>query len=55
MFTSKINNDLGWKPSVTFEEGLKLTLKWYLSNEIWLKSVTSGDYQSYYQRQYINS
>lgn len=52
---SKINNELGWKPSVTFEEGLKLTLEWYLSNEEWLKSVTSGNYKLYYQKQYINS
>ncbi len=52
---SKINNELGWKPSVTFEEGLKLTIEWYLSNEEWLKSVTSGAYQAYYQKQYINS
>jgi len=49
---SKINTELGWKPSVTFEEGLKLTIDWYLSNEDWLDSVTSGDYQSYYQKQY---
>ena len=52
---SKINNELGWKPSVTIKEGLKLTIEWYLSNEEWLKSVTSGNYKSYYQKQYINS
>ncbi len=52
---SKIYNELGWKPTVTFEEGLKLTINWYLRNEAWLKSVTSGEYQSYYQKQYINS
>ena len=51
---SKIKNEFGWKPSVTFEEGLKLTIDWYLSNENWLNSVTSGGYQSYYQKQYIN-
>ncbi|NJB37073.1 dTDP-glucose 4,6-dehydratase [Croceivirga sp. JEA036] len=49
---SKINQDLGWKPSVTFEEGLTKTIEWYLSNEVWLKSVTSGDYQNYYTKQY---
>jgi dTDP-glucose 4,6-dehydratase len=49
---SKINRDLGWKPSVTFEEGLEITINWYLNNEAWLQSVTSGDYQSYYQKQY---
>jgi dTDP-glucose 4,6-dehydratase len=49
---SKINKELGWKPSVTFEQGLEKTIKWYLSNEKWLKSVTSGAYQSYYNKQY---
>ncbi|HMQ43763.1 MAG TPA: GDP-mannose 4,6-dehydratase, partial [Mariniflexile sp.] len=49
---SKINKELGWKPSVTFEQGLDKTIDWYLENEVWLKSVTSGDYQSYYDRQY---
>ncbi len=49
---SKINQELGWKPSVTFEEGLSLTIDWYLSNGDWLKSVTSGQYQEYYQKMY---
>ena len=49
---SKINKELGWKPSVTFEEGLNKTIDWYLSNEEWLNNVTSGDYKSYYQKQY---
>ena len=49
---SKINKELGWKPSVTFEEGLEKTIDWYLSNEDWLKSVTSGNYQKYYDKQY---
>ena len=49
---SKINKELGWKPTVTFEEGLNKTIDWYLENEDWLKNVTSGDYQSYYERQY---
>ncbi|WP_053990704.1 dTDP-glucose 4,6-dehydratase [Mangrovimonas sp. TPBH4] len=49
---SKINKELGWKPSVTFEEGLSRTIDWYLSNEEWLNHVTSGEYQSYYQTQY---
>lgn len=49
---SKINKELGWKPSVTFEEGLERTIDWYLSNEDWLKNVTSGEYQKYYQKQY---
>lgn len=49
---SKINKELGWKPSVTFEEGLNKTIDWYLENENWLNSVTSGEYQSYYEKQY---
>jgi dTDP-glucose 4,6-dehydratase len=49
---SKINKELGWKPSVTFEQGLERTIDWYLSNEEWLKNVTSGEYQKYYQKQY---
>ncbi|WP_431133065.1 dTDP-glucose 4,6-dehydratase [Psychroserpens mesophilus] len=49
---SKIKNELGWKPSVTFEEGLEKTIKWYLCNENWLHNVTSGAYKTYYQKQY---
>jgi dTDP-glucose 4,6-dehydratase len=45
---SKINKELGWTPSVTFEQGLEKTIDWYLSNEEWLKNVTSGEYQKYY-------
>lgn len=49
---SKINKELGWKPSVTFEQGLELTIDWYLNNEDWLKNVTSGDYVMYYKKRY---
>lgn len=49
---SKINKDLGWKPSVTFEEGLELTVDWYLSNSEWLNHVTSGNYKEYYKKMY---
>ncbi|MDO5510459.1 MAG: dTDP-glucose 4,6-dehydratase [Weeksellaceae bacterium] len=49
---SKINQELGWAPSVTFEEGLSNTIDWYLNNEDWLQEVTSGNYQNYYQNQY---
>lgn len=49
---SKINTELGWKPSVTFEQGLARTIDWYLTNEAWLKNVTSGAYQNYYASQY---
>jgi dTDP-glucose 4,6-dehydratase len=50
---TKINNELGWKPSVTFEEGLSQTIDWYLENTEWLKHVTSGEYQKYYEEQYV--
>lgn len=49
---SKINKELGWSPSVTFEVGLSKTIDWYLSNKEWLNSVTSGAYQEYYNNQY---
>lgn len=49
---SKINRELGWKPTVTFEEGLEKTIDWFLANEAWLTNVTSGAYQKYYEQQY---
>ncbi|WP_223584169.1 dTDP-glucose 4,6-dehydratase [Sphingobacterium sp. GVS05A] len=49
---SKINKELGYQPSVTFEEGLSKTIDWYLSNQDWLDQVASGEYQNYYQKQY---
>ena len=49
---SKINKELGWRPTVTFEEGLSETIDWYLNNEEWLENVTSGKYQNYYNEQY---
>ncbi|MBN8675929.1 MAG: dTDP-glucose 4,6-dehydratase [Chitinophagales bacterium] len=48
----KISKELGWKPSVTFEEGLAQTIDWYFQNTEWLHHVTSGEYQQYYQKQY---
>jgi dTDP-glucose 4,6-dehydratase len=50
--SSKIMHELGWKPSVTFEEGLSKTVDWYLANKEWLQHVTSGSYQAYYEQQY---
>lgn len=50
--SSKLMNELGWKPSLQFAEGLEKTVKWYLSNEEWLNRVISGDYAQYYARQY---
>ena len=48
----KINKELGWEPSLQFEEGLRKTVDWYLNNQQWLDNVTSGEYQNYYQQQY---
>ena len=49
---TKLNKELGWSPSLQFEEGLEKTVDWYLSNEEWINHVTSGDYQKYYDAQY---
>lgn len=49
---SKLNQELGWSPSLQFEEGLEKTVDWYLANEDWVKHVTSGDYQHYYKEMY---
>ncbi len=51
---SKLMNQLGWKPTVTFEQGLEKTVDWYLKNTEWLNHVTSGAYQQYYQNMYHN-
>ncbi|WP_295233758.1 dTDP-glucose 4,6-dehydratase [Sediminibacterium sp.] len=51
---SKINRELGWKPSVTFQEGLSETIDWFLANTDWLNNVTSGNYQHYYESMYSN-
>ncbi|MDH3998872.1 MAG: dTDP-glucose 4,6-dehydratase [Desulfuromonadales bacterium] len=49
---SKIKNELGWEPSVTFEEGIQKTIDWYLDNEDWIESVLDGSYQEYYAKMY---
>jgi len=49
---TKINKELGWKPSVTFEQGLERTIDWFLNNQEWLNNITSGEYQNYYNNQY---
>ncbi len=49
---TKLKNELGWEPSLQFEEGLEKTVDWYLENEDWLNNVTSGEYQNYYEKQY---
>jgi dTDP-glucose 4,6-dehydratase len=45
---------LGWSPSVTFEQGLSETIDWFLANQTWLNNITSGSYATYYQHQYAN-
>lgn len=50
----KLQRELGWEPSLQFEEGIELTVKWYLENQEWMDNVTSGDYQNYYQDMYAN-
>ncbi|MDD3737113.1 MAG: dTDP-glucose 4,6-dehydratase [Bacteroidales bacterium] len=50
--SSKLQRELGWRPSVTFEQGLEMTVDWYLANEKWLTSIISGDYAKYYEEMY---
>ncbi len=52
--STKLKNELGWEPSLQFEEGIEKTVAWYLENEAWLKHITSGDYQNYYEEMYQN-
>lgn len=52
---TKLNQELGWSPSITFEQGLQITIDWFFENQAWLDQVTSGAYQKYYQEQYIDS
>jgi dTDP-glucose 4,6-dehydratase len=51
---TKLKEELGWIPSLQFEEGLSKTIDWYLDNQEWLNNITSGDYQKYYEKQYSN-
>ena len=51
--SSKLQRDLGWNPSLQFEEGLEKTVEWYLANQSWMDEVTSGDYMHYYEQQYV--
>ena len=50
----KVQLELGWSPSVTFEQGLSKTIDWYLQNKLWLQNTTSGRYKEYYKNQYNN-
>jgi dTDP-glucose 4,6-dehydratase len=49
---SKLETELGWKPSLQFEEGIEKTIHWYMQNQQWMDEVTSGDYQKYYDNMY---
>ncbi len=53
--SSKLKEELGWKPETDFGTGLKKTVEWYLNNRTWLENVTSGEYLKYYEKQYKNS
>ena len=48
----KIKEEVGWYPETMFEDGIRLTIKWFFENEEWMKNVTSGDYQKYYEDMY---
>ena len=52
--STKLKHELGWEPSLQFEEGIEKTVKWYLENEAWMENVTSGEYQRYYEEMYKN-
>lgn len=52
--STKLQKELGWTPSLQFEEGLEKTIDWYLENREWMENITSGDYKTYYEEQYIN-
>lgn len=51
--SSKIQNELGWKPEYTFETGIKETINWYLDNQDWIEQVKTGEYQEYYRKMYL--
>ena len=50
--SSKLQRELGWKPSLVFEQGLEKTVDWYLANQQWMDNIINGDYQKYYEKQY---
>ena len=50
--STKLKNELGWEPSLQFEEGIEKTVRWYLDNQEWLDNVTSGEYEKYYEKMY---
>ena len=50
--STKLSEELGWKPSLQFEEGIQKTIDWYMDNQEWMDNITSGDYQEYYNEMY---
>jgi dTDP-glucose 4,6-dehydratase len=50
--STKLKDELGWEPSLQFEEGIEKTVQWYLENKEWMDNITSGDYKKYYQEMY---
>ena len=52
--STKLQKELGWEPSLQFEEGIEKTVKWYLENQDWMDNITSGDYMKYYSDMYDN-
>ncbi len=50
--SSKLKNELGWEPSLQFEEGIEKTVKWYLNNKEWIENIVNGDYLTYYKEMY---
>jgi dTDP-glucose 4,6-dehydratase len=50
--STKLADELGWRPSLQFEEGIEKTVRWYLDNQAWMDQVTSGEYQKYYDDMY---
>ena len=55
IYASKINGELGWKPSETFETGIRKTVQWYLGNQDWARNVTSGDYKNWIEKNYSSN
>lgn len=51
---TKISSELGWEPTTLFDEGIKMTIKWYIDNKAWLENIISGEYQKYYEKMYSN-
>jgi dTDP-glucose 4,6-dehydratase len=52
--STKLQKELGWEPSLQFEEGIEKTVKWYLENQAWMDNITSGEYEKYYESMYAN-